>query len=477
MLKGALRLTEKKGTADPLPEQGLSLNMLQKRILDLESEVQCLKQRLHALTEEHATTKTENEKMRKELDKTKVEHATVSNIRQLMRNMPQNSPVRRPLLKELTKSLSWTQTGPALAISKSTFLRARREPGTNVIFIKYHPRNTKDRISPETRNQASVFLDLTMPFVSGGNYRLQRGTFTYIYQNYISYSHTMGWIPVGRSYLHRVVHEDNVRKVNKVDICPTCKGLSKSKSSKQAIEEHQRIARIQTKVAMGQVQTLPASDVLCVQDFTQIELSPSGFLQDLIIVVYRRPIAGGDLNRTYHHYVGKKSQSNDFHFVKGCWEDLLSKMNLKNNSTLHIWSDGGRKHFKQSGHVRFWGETQESLRPKNITIQYHFYASHHGHNACDAVAAHAKARIKRYQLNSDNPVQNQADVIKQLGQMKCSVVEPAKCGLGKPPKVPTLKGISRYHFFKFPEKGRIFARITSEMLEEPHNFYYEKKQK
>jgi len=111
--------------------------------VDLESEVQCLKQRLQALTEEHATTKTENEKMRKELDKTHAEHVIVSNARQLMRNVPQNSPVRSPLL----------------AIWKGSFLRARREPGTNVIIIQYHPRNTKERISPEKRNQAAAFLD------------------------------------------------------------------------------------------------------------------------------------------------------------------------------------------------------------------------------------------------------------------------------------------------------------------------------
>ncbi len=226
---------------------------------------------------------------------------------------------------------------------------------------------------------------------------------------------------------------------------------------------------------MDHLRTLKPTDLLIVQDFTQIELSPTGFLQDFIIVLYRRPRSGGNLERTYYHYVGEKGQSNDFHFVKACWLDLLGSMKLKGESTLYIWSDGGRKHFKQSGQIRFWGEIQEQLRPKQVTIEYHFYASYHGHNACDAVAAHAKGKIKKYQLNYDIPVHNQTDVIAQLTQMKSSVVLPSKSGLEKPPKVPTLKGISSYHCFKFPEAGRVLARITSLGLEAPHNFYYNKK--
>ena len=57
----------------------------------------------------------------------------------------------------------------------------------------------------------------------------------------------------------------------------------------------------------------------------------------------------------------------------------MSKVNLTEHEEIRIWSDGGKKHFKQTGMMRFVSELQETLRERSITIQYNFFASYHGH--------------------------------------------------------------------------------------------------
>ena len=285
----------------------------------------------------------------------------------------------------------------------------------------------------------------------------------------------MEWQPVSKSYLHSLAFADKVHKVNKPDFCAICSQTGKRKMSIEQIHVHQSIAKEQSAVFMNQIKTLQPEDIIVVQDFTQIELSPNGSLQDFILVLYRRTKPGGSLERLYYHYVGGDHQKNDFHFVKGCWLDLMDRLTLYANSNIQIWSDGGRKHFKQTGQIRFWSELQDDLRKSNITIQYNFYASYHGHNACDAVASHAKSAIKKYQLNFAIPVNNQSDVVGVLANMPSSIVMKAICGLGKPPKVPTFKGISRYHCFRFPAHGKIIAHRTSLTSVQSHLFTVKQK--
>ncbi len=144
------------------------------------------------------------------------------NMRNLMTKISHNSPIRDPYSRS-SPEVCWQKIGPELPISKSTFDRARRERENGLIFMKYHPQVTKQLLSPDRRSQVATFLDLEMPFVSGRNYRMQRGTFSFIYEKYMSYSRTTGSVPVALSYLHRVVHRDHVRKVNKMSSVPSAK--------------------------------------------------------------------------------------------------------------------------------------------------------------------------------------------------------------------------------------------------------------
>jgi len=123
--------------------------------------------------------------------------------------------------------------------------------------------------------------------------------------------------PVSISYLRQATHQFNVRKINKVDICPICTGATKKPHTFEEITYHKVLANTQIALAMDDIRSLPAGDLLVIQDFTQLPLSPSRYIQDFILVMYQIDPLTEELVRAYHHYVGDEHQSNDIQFVQG----------------------------------------------------------------------------------------------------------------------------------------------------------------
>jgi hypothetical protein len=78
---------------------------------------------------------------------------------------------------------------------------------------------------------------------------------------------------------------------------------------------------LQRCIAKEQLLELAAglwAGILVSEDFAQLQLSPTGFVQDLILVVYQKAPNESAINRSYYHYVGNSGQSNNRHFVMGC---------------------------------------------------------------------------------------------------------------------------------------------------------------
>lgn len=398
-----------------------------------------------------------------------------TNAVNLVEKLPQNSPIRRPLVKELSHDVDKEKFMELFEISTATYYRCQQEPDDNILFLKYPTNVTKDCMSEEMAKIIAAFLDQAMPFVSGRNYRIQSGTFQYVYDQYKLYLKDISYEgkPVAKSYLRKCVCKDNVRKIVKVDICPICSGTTKKKYTNEEIEDHKQLCKLQKQAAMKHLKDLRTGVIsghVIVQDFTQVQLSPSGFIQDLILVHYEKEEGFQELKRTYYHYIGGNGDSNNLHFVKGCWNDLLAKIDFKDHEEIRIWSDGSRKHFKQSGQLKYMMEIQNQFRARGIVLQYNFYGSYHGHNACDAAAWHAKRLLINYQLNTGKPISGQSDVTAQLQNLKNSNVSNALIIDGKPPKVPTMKGVSKLHCFLFPKPNFIAGYLNTLMQDQPNNF-------
>ena len=75
-------------------------------------------------------------------------------------------------------------------------------------------------------------------------------------------------------------------------------------------------------------------------------------------------------------------------------------------------------------------------------------------------------------LAMPRPSSNQHDVIVQLQALNSNIATEAVVIDGKPPKVKTFNGISKDHCFRFPEKNLVSAFYNSDMLDNPHNFFY-----
>jgi hypothetical protein len=66
---------------------------------------------------------------------------------------------------------------------------------------------------------------------------------------------------------------------------------------------------------------------------------------------------------------------------------------------IYIWSDGGSHHFKNVYTQYMF--TQLLLIHAFDYMEWNFFASYHGHNACDRHAAHIKQNIKKIYIQSE----------------------------------------------------------------------------
>lgn len=52
------------------------------------------------------------------------------------------------------------------------------------------------------------------------------------------------------------------------------------------------------------------------------------------------------------HFISKPP--NDVFFVATVWKMVFQELELQQIRIIHVWSDGGPKHFKLSAHLYFW---------------------------------------------------------------------------------------------------------------------------
>ena len=133
--------------------------------------------------------------------------------------------------------------------------------------------------------------------------------------------------------------------------------------------------------------------LMVTQDFSQLTLTVS-LTQELIMVFscYKR----GAFKQEYHHFIAPVGPGwkNDVTFVIGVWEALDGEGKFTPYNKIIIWSDGGPKHFKQRFNLRYMHAKSVEWAEQGRTVEYHFFGSSHGSNACDSAASHGKKRVK-----------------------------------------------------------------------------------
>jgi len=205
------------------------------------------------------------------------------------------------------------------------------------------------------------------------------------------------------------------------------------------------------KLAKG---LLPHTAII-VQDFSALDTTKKCQThQDLIITIYKHDATTEDgLCRQYLHFVGEKKTKNNVDFVISAWETLRKDKVLEGIQHLHIWSDGGPKHFKMSANIYYC-----SILSTFIPTTYHFFASYHGQSACDAAASHAKRRINVTVRDQDLSIAT-ADMlsmaINTVRNHKACPVEIITTLTTK--KFKTITGITQFHKYSFNGIGKIYG--------------------
>ena len=263
-----------------------------KHTKHLSDEIERLENELRVIRNDLTKYKAQIENQDKSSSLDTFNSTLAKNIKEMIKTLPYKSPLRKPILHKLINNIEKNKFILFFGISTSLYYKSKAYNEDNLLKIKYAIRTTRCKLSDDYFTWINCYLEIAMPVVSGRDYRLLIGTFNYFYSKYCDYmtSNEVIELKVSKSYLKRYLKQFKIRRVRKVDICPKCANKD-CKLTSEELELHKYLAKIQTQIAHHHKLALAQNkgvDALIVQDFTQIQLSPSGFLQDYIIVVYKR---------------------------------------------------------------------------------------------------------------------------------------------------------------------------------------------
>ncbi len=276
----------------------------------------------------------------------------------------------------------------------------------------------------------------------------------------------------------------NVKNLKNPEFCPTCEAARRTDLPPQKhekVEKHkvffllfliiqssnsyfynQVLWSVQTKTYQEQKEKVAqgqADECLVVLDFSQFSLE-KGFRQVLIIVIYTHDSEAPDgLHRHYLDYVGEQNVSSDVNFVAGVWQDLMTRDYFVGINTIRIWTNGGPHHFRISANM--WIISQLQLHFPHHFFIYNFFAAHHGHSVCDAVASHGKRKVMTVRRNEQRPIRTSAALVDVLGTIEHHISSPASSLPSPRLKLKTLASIRSLNCWIAPFPGQLFAWESS----------------
>ena len=256
----------------------------------------------------------------------------------------------------------------------------------------YSPGTKRKRISEERVKEAEEFIDSNIPTISGRDYKVLSISHNNLYEKYCKEVPD----PFGKTLFYsKVLNTFKIHHNKKVDFCPYCSGsdFNAEKGHGDGLKQHQEDAEAQIRYYFRDKTKVSQNHdfLLLVQDFTQIQFGDDS-CQDLIITIYYHDDEKScKIGHEFYHFLCE--HPNDINFVASAWTSFIDEIIERFHPTeISIWSDRGPKHFKISKHMAFWWQTSTTL---NLQIAYNFFASYHGHNVCDAAAAHVKRAVTK----------------------------------------------------------------------------------
>lgn len=186
--------------------------------------------------------------------------------------------------------------------------------------------------------------------------------------------------------------------------------------------------------------------LLVVIDFSRFDIV-GGKFQGFFLHAYRWNEEAGAIESTPYVVFPTEPVTNDAKLFDAAFQQVLDELSEKFNfKELFIWSDGGRKHFKQRYAMKYILKLQ---RAKGWRIVWNFFASHHGHGVCDADAQHVKQAVRRLQRHKHKIFKTGkqlAQAAQEVGDMLGRLVH---APTGKKIDAKKLQDITLCHKFTF----------------------------
>jgi hypothetical protein len=260
--------------------------------------------------------------------------------------------------------------------------------------------------------------------------------------------------------------------------CPTCKIAEKTNSTdeeKAKLAKHKELLGKQMKAYDFDKsdQKTHQTRLFLVLDFTRLEGNGNNggeTIQDLIIWRYKYDSIKRDFTSQTHHYIPTKlSQKNDAAFVGTVLGDYVDEIRRTERvDRVLIWSDGGGAHFKQKFSMGMMLIKQTEL---NIKFRWCFFASNHGHNACDGAASLVKRTQRKKYLANDTTQSTPKEFVdfihKDVAKHQSRLVEVERQRGG----ATSLSGIRGLHQFWFDSSANVVTASESSLSNVPtHRF-------
>ncbi len=248
--------------------------------------------------------------------------------------------------------------------------------------------------------------------------------------------------------------------IDKVDKAQSEKEKNAARRELEDWRKHQFVKPHQRQVYEHRLRSLrpihSSCHALLIVDFTCLEPESRNNtrIQNMILVVVFKDMTDQEQRLYFDFLCGDaESRKNDFFFVRRVFELFLSDIrtdpalpDLRHIKSVQIWSDGGRKHFKN----RFTMTDVPSLfRNAGVSLSWSFFAAYHGANLCDSHAGVEGQHNKR--LSSQDHPNLTAEM---FGASYTSLSNTYPVVLTSIPRfkfdATELKGISEFYHFEFP---------------------------
>ena len=166
----------------------------------------------------------------------------VENYKQLISQLPQNSPFRRSLLFWFSKDVSVQSFCELFGISQHTYNRLSEED-SKVLQTKYSIGVKRQRVTDEQIDEIHRILDDILPKQSGRDFRIQEVTDKKLYDTY--YAEVISGDPVSKTFfIYNVLSKEKIEHSKSPKNCPICEKYDAGNRSTEIIR-HKNLIPIQ----------------------------------------------------------------------------------------------------------------------------------------------------------------------------------------------------------------------------------------